>query len=168
MSSDFYRLLPTSLGWIGVLASARGIRQLTLPQASPQQAIEALGPQVAGATLNPPLFEELRLRLERFFSGEPVDFDDELDLEGGSDFSRRAWQACRTIPRGETRSYAWLATQARNPRALRAAGQAMAHNPVSILIPCHRVIATDGSLRGYGGGLELKQRLLDLERAVRL
>lgn len=166
MGDDSYGLLPTSLGWVGVLASTRGIRRLTLPQASPQQAVEELGPTMARAVLNSILFEGLRLRLEQFLSGEPVDFDDELDLEEGSGFFHRAWQACRSIPRGETRSYAWLAAQAGNPRALRAAGQAMARNPVTLIIPCHRVIASDGALRGYGGGLELKQRLLDLEKAV--
>ena len=83
-------------------------------------------------------------------------------------FFLKAWAACQSIPRGETRSYAWLATQAGRPGALRAAGQAMAHNPIPILIPCHRVIGSDGSLYGYGGGLKLKQRLLDLERAARL
>ena len=166
MSDYLYGVLPTSLGWTGALASKRGIRRLTLPQASPEQAIERLGPETAEAILDPLPFEELRLRLQQLFAGELVDFDDELDLEEGSGFFHRAWQACRSIPRGETRSYAWLAAQAGNPRALRAAGQAMARNPVTLIIPCHRVIASDGALRGYGGGLELKQRLLDLEKAV--
>ena len=168
MSDYRYAVLPTSLGWVGVLASQGGIRRLSLPQASPLQAVEQLGPEAAGAVSDPPRFEELRLRLEQLFAGEPVDFDDALDLEEDSGFFCRAWQACRSIPRGETRSYAWLAAQAGNPRALRAAGQAMARNRVTIIIPCHRVIASDGTLCGYGGGLELKQRLLDMERPVRL
>ncbi len=160
-----YAVLPTSLGWVGVLASPGGIRRLTLPQASPPEAVEGLGPKARGAVLHTSRFEELRLRLERYFSGEPVDFNDTLDLGEGAPFFRRAWQACGSIPRGETRTYAWLASRAGNPRAVRAAGQAMARNPVSIIIPCHRVIASDGSLCGYGGGLGLKQRLLDLERS---
>ncbi len=168
MSDYLYGVLPTPLGWIGVLASKRGIRRLTLPQASPQQAIERLGPEAAEAILDHLPFEELRLRLEQLFAGEPVNFDDELDLNEGSSFFYRAWQACRSVPRGETRSYAWLAAQAGNPRALRAAGQAMARNPVTIIIPCHRIISTNGSLCGYGGGIELKQRLLNLERTVPL
>ncbi|MBI4201056.1 MAG: methylated-DNA--[protein]-cysteine S-methyltransferase [Chloroflexi bacterium] len=156
------------MGWIGVLASERGIRKLELPQPSPQRAVEKLQPEAQEADAVSSRFEGLRERLEAYFNGEPAAFDDELDLEGAPTFFMRAWKACRSIPKGETRSYAWLAARAGNPQAIRAAGQAMAHNPVSIIIPCHRVIASDGSLCGYGGGLGLKQRLLDLERPVRL
>ena len=164
MNQITYAVLPTSLGWVGTVASPRGIRRLNLPLKSPEQAVQDLGAEVARAVLDPSLFEGLRLRLERYLSGEPVDFNDALDLGDGAPFFHRAWQACAAIPRGETRTYTWLATQAGNSRAVRAAGQAMARNPVSIIIPCHRVIASDGTLCGYGGGLDLKQRLLDLER----
>jgi O-6-methylguanine DNA methyltransferase len=81
-------------------------------------------------------------------------------------FFGAAWQACRRIPPGETRSYAWLAAAAGRPRAVRAAGQAMARNPWALIIPCHRVIGSDGGLHGYGaGGLKVKARLLEMERA---
>ena len=168
MHEEFYEILPTNLGWVGVLATRKGIRRLTLPQPSPQQAAEGLSPTTESAAFDPARFEELQERLERLFSGDPVSFGETLDLEDSPPFFRRAWQTCRTIPRGDTRSYAWLAAQAGSPRAVRAAGQAMARNPVSIIIPCHRVIASDGALCGYGGGLELKQRLLELERATPL
>ncbi|MBI4200982.1 MAG: methylated-DNA--[protein]-cysteine S-methyltransferase [Chloroflexi bacterium] len=168
MSAYYYAVLPTGIGWVGVLASPKGIRRLVLPQPSPQRAVEKLLPEVEEAEPAASRFEELRQRLEAFFAGEPVVFDDALDLEGAPLFFLRAWKACLAIPKGETRSYAWLAARAGNPRGVRAAGQAMAHNPVPIIIPCHRVVATDGGLCGYGGGLPLKQRLLDLERPVRL
>ena len=168
MHEEFYEILPTNLGWVGVLATRKGIRRLTLPQPSPQQAAEGLSPTTESAAFDPARFEELQERLERLFSGDPVSFGETLDLEDSPPFFRRAWQTCRTIPRGDTRSYAWLAAQAGSPRAVRAAGQAMARNPVSIIIPCHRVIASDGALCGYGGGLELKRRLLELERATPL
>ena len=168
MSECYYAVLPTCMGWVGVLGSEKGIRTLALPQPSPQQAVEKLQPQAREAELAPARFEALRQQLEAYFAGEAMAFDQELDLEGAPAFFLRAWAACRSISRGETRSYAWLAAQAGNPRAVRAAGQAMAHNPVAIITPCHRVIASDGSLCGFGGGLGLKQRLLDLERAVRL
>ena len=150
---------------MGVLASDRGIRKLALPEPSPQRAAEQLQPEAGDAKLAPARFEGLRQQLEAYFAGEVVAFDQELDLEESTPFLSRAWMACRSIPRGETRSYAWLAQQAGSPRAVRAAGQAMARNPVAIIIPCHRVIASDGSLQGYGGGLGLKRRLLELERA---
>ncbi|MFC1935527.1 methylated-DNA--[protein]-cysteine S-methyltransferase [Chloroflexota bacterium] len=168
MSEYHYAVLTTCMGWVGVLGSRKGIRRLALPQSSPTQAVEKLQPQARDAELLPTRFEALRQQLEAYFAGEAVAFDQELDLEEAQPFFLRAWTACRSIPRGETRSYAWLAAKAGNPQAVRASGQAMAHNPVAIIIPCHRVIASDGSLCGYGGGLELKQRLLDLERAVRL
>ncbi len=98
------------------------------------------------------------------FEAEPI------DVEDASPFMQAAWGACRRIPAGETRSYKWLAEQAGRPQAPRAAGQSMARNRLPIIIPCHRVIASDGSLRGFGTGasqLGLKQRLLDLERPHR-
>ena len=168
MSEYSYAILPTCMGWLGILGSAKGIRILTVPQPSPQQALEKLQPQARDADLAPARFEELRQQLEAYLAGEVVTFDQELDLEETTPFFLRAWAACRSIPRGETQSYAWLAAQAGNPRAVRAAGQAMARNPVAIIIPCHRVIASDGGLCGYGGGLGMKQRLLEMERAVRL
>ncbi len=166
--TEYYAALPTCLGWIGVLTSEHGIRRLALPQPSPQRAVEALEADVSGAELAPGRFERLRLELEACFGGDAPEFLQELDLTGAPPFFLKAWAACRSIPRGETRSYAWLAVQAGSTGAVRAAGQAMAHNPIPIIIPCHRVIASDGSLCGYGGGLELKRRLLDLERAPRL
>ncbi len=166
--TEYYAVLPTCMGWIGVLASERGIRRLALPQPSPQRAVEALEADLNNAELAPARFEGLRQELETCFTGDAPEFLQELDLEGSPPFFLKAWAACLSIPRGETRSYAWLAARAGSPGAVRAAGQAMAHNPVSIIIPCHRVIASNGDMHGYGGGLDLKQRLLDLERAPRL
>ncbi len=168
MTPSYYAFLPTLMGWVAAVASERGIRRLGLPHSSPYLAIQALEGEVRDAELAPARFEGLRQELETYFRGEAQEFRQELDVEGAPPFFLRAWAACRSIPRGETRSYTWLAAQAGSPEALRAAGQAMAHNPIPILIPCHRVIGSDGSLCGYGGGLELKQRLLDLERAARL
>ena len=87
-----------------------------------------------------------------------------LDAAIGADFQRRVWDVARAVPYGETRSYKWLAEQAGNPRAYRAAAQAMAKNPFPLIVPCHRIIASDGSLGGFNGGLDLKKALLALER----
>lgn len=81
----------------------------------------------------------------------------------GTDFRMAVWRALLTIPYGETRSYKEIAEQVGSPRAYRAVGMANNRNPISIIIPCHRVIGADGSLVGYGGGMEIKKRLLDLE-----
>ncbi|MGO9244764.1 MAG: methylated-DNA--[protein]-cysteine S-methyltransferase [Verrucomicrobiia bacterium] len=90
-----------------------------------------------------------------------------LDLSTGTTFQQSVWRALRTIPRGETRSYGWVAQQIGKPRSSRAVGVACGANPIPVVVPCHRVIAGDGSIGGFGGGLPMKQRLLQIE-GVRL
>jgi methylated-DNA-[protein]-cysteine S-methyltransferase len=102
-------------------------------------------------------------QLESYFAGELFDFDLELDLVGTT-FQRAVWQALLTIPYGETRSYGEIAAQIGSPTASRAVGLANGHNPIGIIVPCHRVIGTNGSLTGYGGGLDRKRALLALEK----
>ncbi len=161
-----FDVFATSLGWMAALASDRGIRRLVLPKPSRDQAMHELRLNAPHADHSPPRFDDLRRRLEAYFLGADVDFEDELDLEGASDFMVKAWKACRSIPKGEVRTYSWLAEQAGNRRAARAAGMAMSRNPAAIIIPCHRVIGSNGSLHGYAGGLPLKQRLLEIEGAL--
>ena len=164
MSDLRYDVFATESGWVGALASPRGLRRTTL-KASPMEAMEALGPQLPYARQDPVALESIRQQLKDFIGGKVSSLNDiPLDLEDAPPFFRAAWEACRTIPPGETRSYAWLAAAAGRPRAFRAAGQAMARNRLALVIPCHRVIGSDGGLHGYGGGLAQKARLLDLER----
>ena len=99
------------------------------------------------------------------FSGRRRRFDLPLDLRG-TDFQKRCWQELLKIPYGETRSYAEIARAIGNPAAVRAVGLANGQNPIAIIVPCHRVIGSDGSLTGYGGGLETKRKLLELEGAL--
>ncbi|MFF4754465.1 methylated-DNA--[protein]-cysteine S-methyltransferase [Streptomyces sp. NPDC002514] len=106
-------------------------------------------------------------QLAAYFEGELKAFTVELRLHGTS-FQRSVWEQLRAIPYGETRSYGDLADALGNPRASRAVGLANGRNPVGIVVPCHRVVGSDGSLTGYGGGLERKQRLLDFERGTAL
>jgi len=106
----------------------------------------------------------LEASLQAFADGKPVRFNIPLDLTAGTKFQQAVWRALLKIPRGETRSYGWVAKQIGKPRATRAVGSACGANPVPIIVPCHRVIAGDGSLGGFGGGLALKRRLLALER----
>jgi methylated-DNA-[protein]-cysteine S-methyltransferase len=105
-----------------------------------------------------PLPEAVR-QLEEYFAGKRRDFDLPLNLDG-TEFQQRVWRALTEIPYGETRSYGELAKRIGNPNASRAVGLANGRNPVSIVVPCHRVIGADGSLTGYGGGLPRKQWLL--------
>jgi methylated-DNA-[protein]-cysteine S-methyltransferase len=105
-----------------------------------------------------------RRQLEEYFAGERTDFDLPLAAEG-TPFQRRVWDALREIPYGETVSYGELARRIGQPTASRAVGLANGKNPISIVVPCHRVLGSTGKLIGYGGGLDRKQTLLELERA---
>jgi O-6-methylguanine DNA methyltransferase len=104
--------------------------------------------------------------LEEYFAGKRHDFTVALDMRG-TDFQRRAWDALLAIPYGQTRSYGQQAAMLGNPQASRAVGLANGSNPVSIIVPCHRVVGSTGRLTGYGGGLHRKEALLGLERAHR-
>src|SRR6266511_3250657 len=115
-------------------------------------------------TERPERFAEVCLQLDEYFAGTRRQFDLPLDLRG-PEFYLRCWQALLRIPYGETWSYAQLAAEVGSPRSSRAVGQANHHNPIAIIVPCHRVIASDGTLAGFGGGLAAKEFLLKLEGA---
>jgi methylated-DNA-[protein]-cysteine S-methyltransferase len=110
-------------------------------------------------------YPEARAQLAEYFAGTRTEFDLELDMRG-TDFQRKVWDALLTIPYGETRSYGEIARQIGRPDRARAVGAANGQNPIAVIVPCHRVIGSDGSLVGYGGGLERKRILLDLEAGV--
>lgn len=160
-----YDIFETDFGWMGVTASENGITRLTLPERSRTDAEAELGGTIEEAQQESSRFDDLRARLDHYFSGGQEDLTHVvIDLDD-PEFFTKVRAACRTIPAGETRSYSWLARVAGRPGASRAAGQAMARNPVPLLVPCHRVVGSDGRLHGFGGGigLPLKARLLQLE-----
>jgi methylated-DNA-[protein]-cysteine S-methyltransferase len=111
-------------------------------------------------------FAQAIRQLEEYFAGERTAFDLKL-APGGGGFDRAVWEHLVTIPYGETRSYAQIARDIGRPDRARAVGGANARNPLPIIVPCHRVVGTDGSLTGYGGGLAMKRALLVLERGQR-
>lgn len=112
------------------------------------------------------LLRETEKQLLAYFSGTLTEFDVPLCMHG-TDFQKQVWHALTTIPYGETRSYAQIAAQIGNPKAMRAVGITNSKNPISIIVPCHRVIGANGTLTGYAGGLEKKSFLLDLETHVK-
>jgi len=155
----------TEWGWVGIAVSADGLLATTLPRATPDDALSPLLRRwphaVQGST---PRLTDLQRKLQSYFLGEPVDFRREvLDTSHATEFELRVWSCVRAIPRGEVRSYGWVARQTGSPRAARAVGRVMATNPVPIIVPCHRVVGHNGQLTGFGGGLVMKRRLLDLE-----
>lgn len=108
------------------------------------------------------LLRQARMELEEYFAGKRQYFEVPVSL-AGTEFQRKVWESLKKIPYGKTRSYGEIASDIGNPKAARAVGMANNRNPVMILVPCHRVIGKDGSLVGYGGGLEVKRFLLNLE-----
>ena len=126
------------------------------------------GPDSAGWAEDPrhPVLVAATAQLAAWFAGERTRFELPLDLQAGTPFQQDVWTALLAIPRGGTTSYAELARRLGRPRAARAVGAAVGRNPVSIVVPCHRVVGTGGSLTGYAGGLERKTALLRLEGAL--
>jgi methylated-DNA-[protein]-cysteine S-methyltransferase len=150
-SSCFFE---TSIGIMGLEENGRAITKLY--RAKP----DSLETKTAALS---PLVKETIKQMEEYTKGRRFEFD--LPLEpSGTPFQMSVWAALRRIPYGETRSYKEIAIDIGNPKAYRAVGGANNKNPIFILIPCHRVIGADGSLVGFGGGLDLKVRLLYLER----
>jgi methylated-DNA-[protein]-cysteine S-methyltransferase len=117
----------------------------------------------AGEVSDDPRFELAVAQLNEYFAGERTTFDLALRPEVGSDFERSVWRELMDIPYGETASYGEIAARIGHPGKARAVGRANGRNPIAIVCPCHRVIGSDGSLTGYGGGLDKKRTLLDLE-----
>ncbi|MBJ7467073.1 MAG: methylated-DNA--[protein]-cysteine S-methyltransferase [Mycolicibacterium sp.] len=121
-------------------------------------------PNRAGWQIDDSAFPDAVEQLTAYFAGTLTEFDLDLHFRG-TPFQRRVWEALLTIPYGQTRTYGEIALQVGSPTAFRAVGLANGHNPIGIIVPCHRVIGANGSLTGYGGGLNRKKALLDMERS---
>ena len=117
-------------------------------------------------SVNHAILQRAEQQLRRYFAGEPVAFDLLLDLDSGTAFQQAVWRALLQIPRGSTTSYGAISASLGKPSATRAVGGAVGRNPLSIIVPCHRVLGGEGTLTGYAGGLERKVALLRLEGAV--
>lgn len=159
---------PTPLGDLTLVASPSGLagawfvdKQRHLPAALTAQLAgeNAIWPEQA----TNPILQEAVKQLTAYFAGQKSGFDLPLDLSAGSPFQQAVWQALLAIPRGSTTSYGALSSRIGRPSAVRAVGGAIGRNPLSIVVPCHRVIGSTGSLTGYAGGLDRKTALLQLE-----
>jgi methylated-DNA-[protein]-cysteine S-methyltransferase len=157
----------TAFGWVGIAWSARGLVALTLPQSTEAEALGRLPAANEPAPEPPPGLNVAALadKLRCYFDGEPVSFDEPLDPAIGTAFQRQVWAITRSIPRGKTLSYGEIARRA-GTGAARAVGQVMAHNPWPPIVPCHRVIGSAGQMTGFGGGLDMKRKMLEMEKAL--
>jgi methylated-DNA-[protein]-cysteine S-methyltransferase len=163
MSELYYTIFKSQAGWIGLSGSAGGLSRTTLPLSSEDQAVNSLGSDGKSYKRDTAFFAGLIDKLQAYFEGCRVEFTETIDLSEASLFQRKVWLATRSITYGETRSYGWVAKQIRQPQAARAVGQALNANPLPVVVPCHRVIASSGRLCGFAGGLETKQLLITLE-----
>lgn len=163
------RVFLTRIGWLGIAWTRRGLVAVAGPAAHPGEVEAELRKHAARLTLlddapSSGLGWALEQKLRAYLDGERVSFEEPVDLSRTPPFTRRVLEATRAIPYGEVRTYGGLAAQVGSPRAARAVGQAMAANPMPLVVPCHRVVASSGKLGGYGLGVALKERLLDMER----
>ena len=158
-----WNVVNTYMGWVAIVGSERGLIRVSLPHSSTQESLQSLGSIIEEARFCRHRFGDLSKRLRAYFSGYRISFTDELDFSDVTHFQKKVWQATKSIPYGETRSYGWLANRIGQPRAVQAVGQALARNRLPIIIPCHRVVSNDSSLGGFFGGLNMKKRLLHLE-----
>ncbi|RKU19984.1 methylated-DNA--[protein]-cysteine S-methyltransferase [Candidatus Poribacteria bacterium] len=144
------------IGWIDIIAEENRILRASFSEVAP----------LSGPTFPPtlPVLTRTIKLLDIYFAGGPIDFAEiPMPLAYATEFQQQVWRAIQQIPYGEVRSYQWIADRIGRPKSARSIGNAVGANPISILIPCHRVIRSNGALGGYGGGLDRKRQLLALE-----
>lgn len=158
----------TPIGTIRLGATRSGIVRVALPIEDPDEVLEELARHVSPRILHArsPELTSARRELDEYFAGDRHGFDVDLDWSLARRFRRDVLRATARIPYGHTSTYRAVATEAGSPRAVRAAGTALATNPLPILVPCHRVLRSDGALGAYRGGSATKTRLLELEHAI--
>ena len=153
----------TQIGQLLLAVTERGLCRISFDP-EPERETETLARTFGVRVLRAPReLDPVRRELDEYFEGNRRDFDLPLDLRGREGFSRDILERLAKVPYGEVTTYKSLAVEAGNPRAARAVGTIMNRNPIPIVLPCHRVVGSNGSLVGYGGGLERKRLLLDLE-----
>jgi O-6-methylguanine DNA methyltransferase len=172
METLYCAKMESAIGPLFLAASGRGLVALEFDARLPGQQTVRPNPRHQREEKMGTAFEHAPRRmtpyvseLEEYFAGTRRDFTFRLDLRG-TDFQRACWHALLAIPYGKTRTYADIARAIGKPTAFRAVGMANNRNPIAIVVPCHRVIASDGTLCGYGGGLDVKRKLLELEGAL--
>jgi methylated-DNA-[protein]-cysteine S-methyltransferase len=155
-----FKRTPSPVGTLTLVATDQGLAAILWANERPGR----VRLQLDAEEVDHPVLVEAERQLAEYFAGRRRRFELTLDLSGTA-FQREVWRALRTIPFGETRTYAQLAQQIGHPGAARAVGAATGRNPLSIVAPCHRVVGSTGALTGFAGGLDVKTRLLELEGA---
>jgi len=168
-----YVTFETKFGFFGILVEKSGILRTSLPVTDRESATEHLLFGFQEVQFDPDLLPDIQNQIKSYFSGTYVEFDENIPLQiaGLSQFSQDILNACLRIPYGRTVSYGELAKMANHPKAARAVGNAMGNNPIPLIIPCHRVVKSNGTIGGFQrnrpGGQDLKIRMLDLEKCTK-
>ena len=162
-----YAVVPSPVGDLIVATTRRGLVRIGFPTEAPQDVVEELSVLLSPRVLEAPAkLDEVRRELDEYFEGRRTTFEVPVDMSLTRGFTRKVLQATARIPFGSVSTYRDVARKAGNDRAYRAAGNALGSNPIPIVVPCHRVLHSGGGLGGYGGGLDVKRFLLDLEHAL--
>jgi methylated-DNA-[protein]-cysteine S-methyltransferase len=156
VSAVYFMTFESPVGPLLLAGDSNALRRVSF------ESSKRSSPPPADWKQNRAAFAEVIRQLQAYFRGELKEFDVPLAMEG-TEFQLRVWNELRAIPYAETISYAQLAVRVGNPKAVRAVGLANGSNPIPIIVPCHRVIGSNGSLTGFGGGLGMKKKLLELE-----
>lgn len=164
-----YCLFETAWGWFGLLGEGQALMRSVLPMPAVEEVKNILLAGQTGAQEAPSAFLAYQQKIKKYYSGIPIDFSDiQVDLTALSCFYRAILQALRGVPYGQTVSYSQLAARAGYPAAIRATANAVAANPLPLIIPCHRVICKNGRLGGFSavGGAAVKEKMLRWEKAI--
>ncbi len=160
-SKTFYDLFPSPLGMLCLIFSGPSlVRIIFLDEEHEKNSHFKIMGEDFRRGESP---ESFTIQLSDYFRGNLKEFHQDILILTGTEFEKSVWLALREVPYGETRSYRWLAERIGRPKALRAVGRALSKNPIPIVLPCHRIIESDGSIGGYSSGIEKKRRLLNLE-----
>jgi O-6-methylguanine DNA methyltransferase len=151
---------------MGAVASPNGLHMVILPRKKQSEVKSILEEHYLELYRDEKKFIPLAKKISNYFEGEKVIFKENIDVSGATPFEMKVWDMVFGIPYGEVRSYAWVAKQVGEPKNVRAVGQALKRNRLPIIIPCHRVISKAGDLGGFSGGVDLKYKLLKIERKL--
>lgn len=162
-----YGTVDSPFGPLTAASTTQGLVRLAFPEEPLDEVLERLAQKLSPRIVEAPnRFEQVRRELDEYFAGKRRDFDVPLDRVLMSAFAKKVLAATSAIPYGNVSTYTEMATEAGSPRGSRAAGNALGSNPIPVIVPCHRVLRTGGNLGGYGGGLDRKRWLLELEGAL--
>jgi len=158
-----YTIFETQYGYAGAVASEKGLHMVILPKSKPEEVKKELEQHYLELIRDDKPFKTLASKIREYFSGKAVIFKEKMDIAGSTPFELKVWDITMGIPRGEVRSYEWVAKQLGNLKEVRAVGGALGRNRLPLIIPCHRVIKKQGDMGGFSAGIQMKRLLLKLE-----